>query len=791
MPTPISACLIVRDDASTIEECLKSIRPHVDELVVVDTGSVDETPEIVRKYADRFELYTGCNDEQGRIASFCDARNRSFELASNDWVVWADGDDVVRGAENFRRLAGSHDGSPVSVMFPYEYAHDGSGNPTVVHYRERLVYPRKDFKWVGDVHEVLICDTPSSIVRNESVRYVHRRPFSTKPREPGRNLRILNGSYARKGDSDPRVLYYLGMEQGNNGLIDEAIGTLERYLQVSHWDDEKFMACRMLVNYAISRADYQVAQKWALQAVTIKPEWPEGYYDLARAYYFMAQRGEDPERNWTRCVHFAVQCVILPPAETVLFVNPTEKDVEIHRYLNVALSNLGRFEEALESARTALAKQPGDPQLRHNERFFTQQIAVKRVTDAVEQLVKVGHIPRPRADRIVALLHGEEPRPAPSAPPPADGALRVSLYVGPGVEPWNPVTWGKTGLGGSETAVAEMGRRLAAMGHSVTVYGHCGGELEGVFDGVAYVDHSRFGPHECDVLITSRRPQAVDAGVRAKATLCWVHDIHCGPQLTHERALKIDKFLCLTEWHKQFFLSQYSFVHPDQVVVTRNGIDLGRFAKEAPRDPHRAVYSSSPDRGLPSLLMMWPKVRARVPDATLHVYYGFENWLASASDAQRKNIEAMQRHLKDLEPHGVTYHGRVNQSELADAFLASGVWTYPTWFSETSCITAMEAQAAGLAIVTSPVAALRETVGDRGAMIEGDWLSEAYQDAFVEATVRAMTGTSAEQRASLRDYAASKFGWDTLAKEWDAMFRQVISDVERDVVPPYQPSRAR
>ena len=46
----ISLCMIVRDNARTLPACLESIRPWVDEMVIVDTGSVDETPRIVESF---------------------------------------------------------------------------------------------------------------------------------------------------------------------------------------------------------------------------------------------------------------------------------------------------------------------------------------------------------------------------------------------------------------------------------------------------------------------------------------------------------------------------------------------------------------------------------------------------------------------------------------------------------------------------------------------------------------------------------------------------------------------
>jgi hypothetical protein len=79
----------------------------------------------------------------------------------------------------------------------------------------------------------------------------------------------------------------------------------------------------------------------------------------------------------------------------------------------------------------------------------------------------------------------------------------------------------------------------------------------------------------------------------------------------------------------------------------------------------------------------------------------------------------------------------------------------------------MEAQAAGLRIVTSPIAALNETVANRGAMIPGDWLSEAYQSEFIKAAVSAMTEKGDADRERLQEYAKKNFGWEGVVDQWE------------------------
>jgi len=790
--------MIVKNVEGQIAACLQSVRPFVTEICVVDTGSSDKTPEIVKEYADKFEIFTDCNNkESGLIEDFALARNKSFSLATQPWLMWIDGDDEVENADKILEVIEEYEaqrvaGQPIAVMFPYEYAHDSEGNVTCVHYRERLVTPRDAFKWSGPVHEVLTPVAGASLPTSEKVRIVHRREKVGGIVEPGRNLRILKTHYAKHGESDVRQLYYLGLEYGNNGDVGNAIKFHKRYVELSGWDDEKFLACLKIAEHYQGIGDLQTATEWALKSLTVREGWAEAYFLLARIYYFMAQQGGPEERRcWEKCVHFARLGLQLPPTKTILFVNPLERTYEIHKYLNMALNKIGDVRGALESTLTGLRAYPDDGSLLLNKRIYEGHLAKEEIENKARLLVECGEISSQDQQTISDIIHKRiESRPESEIHPiTGNSGLDIAFYVGPGAEPWSPSTMQEGGIGGSETAVVEMGKRLVQRGHKVRVFGDCAG-MEDSYDGVSYLHYDKYKNIECDALITSRRPHVVDNewNLKSRINVCWVHDVHCGPALTHTRALRIDKFLALSEWHKSFFLGVHKFVHPDQMIVTRNGIDLKRFDQEVSRNPHKAVYSSSPDRGLEVAIKVWPIIRERVPDAELHVFYGFKTWEVSAqgNPDQQGLIVHIKGMLEAAKNHGVIYRDRIDQQELAREFLSSGVWAYPTWFSETSCITAMEAQAAGLRVITSPIAALNETVGLRGKLIPGDWLSNEYQAKFINAVVEEMNKTGDDDRKQLQEYARRNFGWDSLADDWDKMLKDIIEEVRVNVVPPYK-----
>jgi glycosyltransferase involved in cell wall biosynthesis len=808
MKAPISVCMIVRNEAPHVEDTFKSIRPFVEEMCIVDTGSSDATPEIAQRYADKFEVFTACNNpESGLIDDFSMARQRSMSLATQPWRMWIDGDDVVLNAELLPQIVASFGDAPAAMaIFPYEYDHDHHGNCTCRFYRERVVRGGPgDFEWLGPVHEVLVPHNPATVKRSfDDVVIQHRRRTVKKVVERGRNLRILEAYNVKTGGKDPRTLHYLGLEYGWCGRLDDAIRCHQEYVGVSGWDEEKCLACLEIAKHYQQKGDPKNAIEWALKAITQREDWGEPYFALAKAYYDIAQR-DGHRRDWERSVGFAKRYLDTPPTKTMLFTSPLDRAVEVHRFYNIALNWIGDVHGALQSVETALRTAPDDPNLRFNRAVYQNFIGKEAVKSTIDTLIAAGALLNENQKPITseaggfikAIMDGKYQvakretvqqlvAQAPKQEAPRSG-LDIVLYTGPAYESWSPATIAATGIGGSETMAWEMCKRLVALGHRVRHYGECQGN-EGVFAGVEWIHYDKCRDLSCDVFITSRRPEIVDEqfNIRRKLTLAWIHDVHCGPGLTYERALKIDRFLCLTNWHRNYFLQTYPHVHPSQVLVTRNGVDLGLYAGDVERNPHKIVYSSSPDRGLQPALLAMPEIRKVIPDAELHIFYGWSNWEKTTDMGQQATIRRLKAMVEEHKEHGVVYRGRVAPGELAREQMSAGLFVLPSWFTETFCIGAAQAQAAGCRIVCTPIAALNETVGDRGTMIPGDWLSEEFRARYVEAVISHMQRADDSDRETLKRYARENFGLEELAADWHAMLYRLLAEVTRDVVVPYQ-----
>src|SRR5207249_741595 len=130
------------------------IRPWVDEIVVVDTGSKDKTPEICREYGARMFEFPWCDD-------FSAARNESLKHARGEWIFWMDSDDTIPDecGRKLRMLAsGPHQDNVLGYIMQVHCrgtGEDGQQDTTVVDH-VKLIRNRPDLRFSGRIHEQLL-----------------------------------------------------------------------------------------------------------------------------------------------------------------------------------------------------------------------------------------------------------------------------------------------------------------------------------------------------------------------------------------------------------------------------------------------------------------------------------------------------------------------------------------------------------------------------------------------------------------------------------------------------------
>lgn len=322
MTPRIGLALIAKNEAGNLPHLLKSIEGAFDRVVLLDTGSKDDTLAMFREWADAERVrnpdFSWDVDNYLWRDDFAAARQAADDLllrvtgsATLDWRAWADCDDIILGAQNLRPLAAATPPDADALMFTYDYAHDQGGRVICTLRRERLVRVGRGY-WAGQVHEAIILDGPVVNIGPDQARWVHRR---TDP-PTGRNLRILR-KWVRDEPENARVLQYLGTEHLARGRHKQAAGYFRRYLKLTGtWDQERAQVHRKL-SLALLALDRQAeAQRVALDATAVLPDWPDSYLTLAQIAH--------DEGEWAKTISWCDRVLALGPPETMLIINPLE-----------------------------------------------------------------------------------------------------------------------------------------------------------------------------------------------------------------------------------------------------------------------------------------------------------------------------------------------------------------------------------------------------------------------------------------------------------------------------------
>lgn len=353
----------------------------------------------------------------------------------------------------------------------------------------------------------------------------------------------------------------------------------------------------------------------------------------------------------------------------------------------------------------------------------------------------------------------------------------VVIYSGPSWERWDYNSINTTGIGGSETWVVWLSREFYKLGYRVTVFADCSEESKD--GGVEWLNYKRYPEyinyHWIDYFITSRTTDSLDYPVRADKIYVMIHDIWLLSDRNKLHLEKVDRFCALSKWHKDF-VKDYHKIPEEKLWQTSNGIERARFDKVVERNPYRLIYSSSLDRGLDTLLYLFDFMKAGIPELELHVFYGFDTWKkAAALRNQKWELDKIVEIENGLKKNGVFYHGRVKQDQLAEEFLRSSLWAYPTDFEESNCITALEAQAAGLPVVASNYAGLQTTIGNSGILIGNGAKNESYtreyRVKFFDECMKLLRDRDYWQEWSQKSLDNVKnYTWSNIALVWKKLF---------------------
>jgi glycosyltransferase involved in cell wall biosynthesis len=361
--------MIVKDEGRFLKRCIESVKPIVSEIIVVDTGSRDDTQAIALALGAKLFQFRWEDD-------FSAARNFSLEKATKDWILVLDGDEVIspKDLEAIKKLVARSDFEAYSfiqrnyfkdkqpTMFElstkgdaYEESKPYSGwLPSEL---VRLFRNHKGYGFAGAIHELVepAIRKAGGKMGKSNIPLHHFRAERPAGTDEGKKKRYLELGMRQieLTPDEPKPYFEVGMIHLDQKEYDKAIAMLEKSLLLIEQSPEPKLhtSTYSYVLFALGKAFFETGQL------------EKGYNMFRRlsernpfpaVFFFMGLSAARLGRFGDAIVHY----------QKAIELNPS--DEELHNNLGNLLGRLGRFQEAIAELEKALSLAPDNAVIQRN-----------------------------------------------------------------------------------------------------------------------------------------------------------------------------------------------------------------------------------------------------------------------------------------------------------------------------------------------------------------------------------------------------------------------------------------
>lgn len=678
----INICIMVKNAGEGFREILTANLPFIDRYTILDTGSTDNTVQIAREVLKnkRGQIY-----QEGWLG-FRKSRNRLLDLAGHHchFNIMLDDTYILRGKvrEFLEIMRGDEVADSFSIIIE---------DIETMYTSNRITKPNRGLRYIGDIHEIIQSENNMNVdipleygsILDVNSDYMNNRTNARKLQDIETQLQSM-----RENPSDPRNYYYVGCS----------------YVCVKDWE----------------KAEYWFTKRTEMNSGHGPEIWDSLYYIAAINNLYKKTPWEVCHQMWLRCYQYDST-----RAEPLYFIGQHyEQQNSIHiayMYLKHAFS-LGFPRITMSVRKDIFDKLPYKlMKICYNVKDY--QLAEKCADKIIE---------RNKNDKftmkwknIYSLLSQIKPIQTKSV-----CSMKTICFVSPGGwVKWDGETLRNEGLGGSETFCINYAETLAKFGYKVLIFCNCNNQKE--YEGVIYIPLDKYITflNECkvDVCIISRYSEYIFATIESRVPKVYFvfHDLPLEEDIIN---LNVTKVFCVSDWHKRFFLNNYKSCASITDIIS-HGIKLDDYLPSTPKQKYSFIYSSFPNRGLKILLTIFPKILQRYPTATLNIFCDLNNkWV---NEYHKQEVNDIKELLSQAGP-SIKNHGWVKPSILQHYWKLSHIWLYPCIFPETACYTAYEAAASKTLVVSNRNAALVESVGNRGIVLDGDPRTAEWQNGILQ-----------------------------------------------------------
>ena len=728
-------CIMVKNAGPQFRDMLKDNLSIIDKWTILDTGSTDETISIIE------EVLVGKKEGklyQEPFINFRDSRNRLIDLAGDEckYKLMLDDTYVVKG--DLRAFLNDVRSDQYSSSFTLFINSDDTKYGS-----NRIIKSDSGLKYIHKIHEVITDKDNINVVIPENISYINDRRFDyMEKRTIDRKQLDLKLLYEEvdENPNDPRAYYYLAQTYN---ILEDYDKAFHYFMKRCEFVNAGFLQERVDAAFEAARvANFKLGKPWPeceklyLDAFKIDETRPEPLYFIGIHYYL--------ENNFAKTFgYFKKAFEIGFPQHCQYSLKPTLSFHFLPKFLCKICYTLNEYELGFKAAELFIKNnQP-------NADSYQEIVSWYKIYEKLN--VKVEKCSPKIPEKPIYCFH-------------ADGGFNT----------WSGSNINTTGVGGSETYIIEHARYIQKSG-LFDVFVFCNCEKEENFEGVIYKPLSQYYSfiqqnyiHTCIVSRFSEYLPVTFKGFTENVYMV-VHDLTpSGMVIPMDNKLK--KIFCLTEWHVSYFTNIFPSLK-NITVPFYYGIDFQKFKSNNKNDnisfkqQYKFIYSSFPNRGLLQLLQMWPKIYQFQPLASLHIYCDVDGkWV---NDVQAEMMVQIRQLMIDFNGMNIYYYGWVSKTVLAEAWSTADIWFYPCTFMETFCLTALEAALTKTLVITNELAALQNTVSNRGVIIKGDPTTEEWQQEALSKIKEYLSNDSNFKKDLIkRNFEwASKLSWESQAKK--------------------------
>lgn len=735
-------CIMVKNGGPQFEKMLIDNLPFFDRWTILDTGSTDDTINIINRVLDgkkKGKLF------QEPFINFRDSRNRCLELAGKSckFITMLDDTYVLKG--KLREFLNEIRGDQLAQSFTLFIQSDDT-----IYGSNRIIKSDSELRYIHTIHEVISDKNNINIVIPKDVCFIEDRRFDYMEKRTMErkefDLKLLFQE-VEENPHDPRAYYYLAQTYN---LLEDYEKAFYYFNKRAEFTNSGFVQERVDAIFESARiANFKLNKPWSeceelyLKCYKADESRPEALYFIGIHYYL--------ENAYKKAFgYFKKAFEIGFPIHCQYSLKPTLSYHFLPKFLSKICYELKEYEIGKQAAHLFL-KNNGVNDDSYNEIVSWYKI-YEKLTMTTESF-------KPKTPlKPIFCFH-------------ADG----------GFNNWSGSSIQTIGVGGSETYIIELARYIQRS-EKFDVYVFCNCLEEENFEGVIYKPLASYYAfikqnyiHTCIVSRFSEYLPVTFDGFTENVYLV-VHDLTpSGIIIPVNKKLK--KIFCLTEWHVEYFLKIFPTLS-NITVPFYYGIDFDKFKQNNDqillKEQYKFIYSSFPNRGLLPLLQMWPKIYDFQSQVSLHIYCDVDGeWVNSVEGEMMKKIKDLMVEYNVKENNmNIYYHGWVNKQVLAEAWTSADIWFYPCTFKETFCLTALEAALTKTLVITNDLAALQNTVGERGVIIKGVATTDKWQE---EALIQIKKYLDPENNELKNKLIEKNFTWAS-SLSWELQAKKLLDD---------------